>query len=761
MNMWFQKLIRQFFFSIDKIIFGFIPAIYDLLISIARTSPISQADIAEMADRIYKLLAIFMVFKVTFSLIMYVVNPDDFSDKSKGLSKLGTNIIISLALLILTPYAFNYAFQLQTIILEDNSLATLVFGEANSEKNFFNTAGDDMAYIVMSPFFTPNTSQPQLYDCNELIVKEGGNAIFNPSCSGLDEYGNSNNDDTSLQYLTDQDNKYFKEEDLKAYVAGVNAGSLGLMFRQDIALATENNQWFIMDYKYIFSTVVGVVIVLLLITFCMDVAVRSIKLAFLQLAAPIPIISYVDPKSGKDGLFKKWYQMCFQTYISLFVRLLALYFAVYIIGKVSDMKLIDVIDGSYISNQLIGIFIIIGALMFAKQLPKILEGLGIKLDGDGKFFLNPLKKFEEQAYGGKRITGAAGGMVAGLIGGHGVAGRLSSMFTGAARGFAANKGYKGGLDRQADVNRKLREARINGAGFFGSRAAILSSRYGLDDADLERQATQLRKDKRNIELASRAVEEVNKPLEADKKARQAKIAPQQSLIQKKEKVKKSIEDMENFAVKQIESNKAGAVSDEYRKRKATHQYLENNQGKTLDFDIDIDGKHYAQGRTITPEMVSEADNSVGFYLNRKGKQEVMDSLLSHSYHDASAQSMFDSKRATYESDVKHYNKEETDTSEKIEIYNNYSDIHAQSDNVEISISGKREEIKDDEIEIERLDREIKENQVNQTVEIDGKTVSLEEAQSEVAAREKKLKDKQEQRKLNRETARNRRISGGS
>ena len=102
-NMWFQTLMRQFFFNIDKIVFNFISTIYDFLVSIARTSVLSQADIIDMADRIYKMLAIFMIFKVTFSLIMYVVNPDDFSDKNKGVGKLGTNIVISLSLLILTP----------------------------------------------------------------------------------------------------------------------------------------------------------------------------------------------------------------------------------------------------------------------------------------------------------------------------------------------------------------------------------------------------------------------------------------------------------------------------------------------------------------------------------------------------------------------------------------------------------------------------------------------------------------------------------
>jgi len=392
-KMWFTKLIKQFFFWIDKIVYNFISSVYDLMITIARTSVLTQADIADMADRIYKLLAIFMIFKVTLSLITYVVNPDDFSDKTKGISKLGTNIVISMTMLILTPYIFNYAYQFQTIILEDNSLATLIFGDqeidrdgdGKSDSPFFNTAGDDMAFITMSAFISPNLSLGELHEC--AVLKDTDTLRFNELCK------------EKLLALT---NENFSEMTVNNYVAGMENKSLGLLFRQDLVLATaevDEEVEFVMDYKFIISTVVGVVIILLLISFCMDVAVRSLKLAFLQLIAPIPIISYVDPKSGKDGLFKKWYQMCFKTFLSLFVRLLALYFAVYIISKVADGKLVDVVNGSYQTSALVAIFIIIGALMFAKQLPKILESLGIKIDGG--FTLNPLRKMEKEALGGK------------------------------------------------------------------------------------------------------------------------------------------------------------------------------------------------------------------------------------------------------------------------------------------------------------------------------------------------------------------------
>ena len=436
-NMWFTKLMRTFFFGLDKIIYNFIPTIYSLLISIARTSILTQADISKMADRIYRLLAVFMVFKVTFSLIMYVVNPDDFSDKSKGVGKLTTNIIISLSLLIITPYIFRWAYDLQTIILEDNSLAVLVFGEESENKSFINSAGDNMAYITIGPFFTPNTSIEELYSCSRLVIRNDSDKKMhvNPDCTGIDRNYEEVNVDSNgtisgSSMLSLVNDSTFSKKTLMNYVAGIENNSLGLVFRQDLALATDKkNENYIMDYNFGISSVVGIVILLLLITFCMDVALRSIKLAFLQLIAPVPILSYVDPKSGKDGMFKKWYQMCFKTFLSLFIRLLALYFAVFIISMVSDGKLVDIVDGSYVTSGLISIFIIIGALMFAKQLPKILEGLGIKLDGDGKFFLNPLKKFSEQAVGGKQILGlgAAAG-AAGLAGAVNFGSRLPQAF---------------------------------------------------------------------------------------------------------------------------------------------------------------------------------------------------------------------------------------------------------------------------------------------------------------------------------------------
>ena len=59
-------------------------------------------------------------------------------------------------------------------------------------------------------------------------------------------------------------------------------------------------------------------------------------------------------------------------------------------------------------NPFVKVFIILGALMFAKQLPKLISDLtGMKMDG--KFTLNPLKKMSEVPIAGKAANLAIGG----------------------------------------------------------------------------------------------------------------------------------------------------------------------------------------------------------------------------------------------------------------------------------------------------------------------------------------------------------------
>lgn len=405
---WFLKLIRTFFFAIDSILYNFIITVYNLIILVSRTTILSQLDIQQFADRIKMLLAVFMLFKVSFSIITYIINPDEFSDKSKGFGKLWQNAIISLLMLVLVPYAFNLAYEFQSIVLKDNALMTLLFGdEMTGNSNFTNQGGQLIAYSIAIPFLTPATvvsnSDVNMVSCVNFLDSNGK---FSEECKN------------NLIKLTD-DNRNDTQDELviNNYAEGVNRKNYGLLFRLDAVKITSNNDEFLFDYKIILSTAVAVIVLLVLVSFLLDVALRAVKLTFLQFIAPIPIISFMDPKSGKDGIFKKWYQMCFSTYLSLFIRLFALYFGIYLISRIADGGPSDFLTGEPVHHFLINVILIVGILMFVKQLPKILEGLGIKLDGGGKFTLNPFKKIENEALGGKQILGAGAALGAGALAG--------------------------------------------------------------------------------------------------------------------------------------------------------------------------------------------------------------------------------------------------------------------------------------------------------------------------------------------------------
>ena len=504
MIMWLGKMFRNLFFTLDNALFNFIPMVYTLLMDISRTSILTQSQIHAFAERIQMLLGIFMLFKVSFSLIMYVVNPDDFTEKSKGIGKLAQNTVISLVLLAVVPYIFNMAYRLQVLVLKDNTLARLILPN-QSNNNYLNTAGDDMAFSIMIPFFSPNTgielgdidcskasgedkelcekyNKAQMTECAEIIDKDGK---FSDKCINALSHAVFTDTDTELglnlfENITKLSVVTSRGETIKNapvtianYITGVNNRNLGLTFRADIATATtitsDGSEDFIIHYPWPFTTIVAVVVILLLINFCLDIGLRSVKLAFLQLIAPIPIISYMDPKSGKDGMFSKWYKMCISTYASLFVRLAALYFGVYIISQVG--KLTDVINGSEQSNFFVQVFIIIGVLMFVKQLPKILENLGIKLDGEGKFNLNPFKKMENDMLGGKTLNklGKAGLRRAGAA---------TAAFGG---GMAANAwAAKDQLKNAKNVKDALKGAgSILGGGFSAAARAAASKEKNL------------------------------------------------------------------------------------------------------------------------------------------------------------------------------------------------------------------------------------------------------------------------------------------
>lgn len=395
---------------IDSIVVWLIKMIYGLFFQLTDIMLYSEDIVQGLGQRIGLILGIFMLFRLAVSLVTYLISPDKLNDNAKGGGKMLVNIIISLVLLATVNIIFVQAYKIQDVVIRSKFIEKIFFGSKAE------VADTDISYYLYTPLFSPNEE------------------AFNNLCADLWDPTTKIEDDEAC------DSKLYEilGDDRRAVYQAFNSQDMSIVLGNYNVVTAKSNGVYAFDYKYI-SPIAGIVCAIVLISFSMDLAVRAVKLLFLQIISPIPIISNIDPGKGQD-MFKKWYQECFKTYISVFIRMITIDFAVFLITI-----LLTNFKELFTSEPLLNVALIVGALIFAKQVPKLIEDMfGIKLDG---MALHPLKKFQEQSLLntelGKVVSGVGRGVAAGAIGG--VAGAVGGV--GASIGLHQNlfKGFGAGV----------------------------------------------------------------------------------------------------------------------------------------------------------------------------------------------------------------------------------------------------------------------------------------------------------------------------
>ena len=418
-----SDMLRNVFVFIDSIIYGFIGSVYELLMDIAATNIFGNDTITKFAERVYALIAVFMLFKLSFSVLTYIINPETANDKTAGGGKLITNVLITLVLLISVPWAFRQVMVIQNDLLKDNIVGKIILGSSNSlDVGTQIDAGDTIAWETFSAFFYPSRD----------LCPDG----WDSTCeTDLDAIGSVAGGNSGVAY-----GKAYSRLIQSKSVKGVQKS--GLVTARKQPEAGETTGEYVFDYASIIATLGGGFIVYILLLFCIQIAIRSVKLGVLQLIAPIPIISYIDPKQSKNGMFSKWLKMCGKTFADLFIRLAAIYFAIFIIMEITKGNgMINSLTGQKASG-LVKVLIILGALTFAKDLPKFIEEItGIKLDGG--FSLNPFKNNALLGGFAGGLIGAGVGAVGGFAGNIAAGNKMRDAFRGGLKGFAS--GGMGGI----------------------------------------------------------------------------------------------------------------------------------------------------------------------------------------------------------------------------------------------------------------------------------------------------------------------------
>lgn len=420
-----RDLIRSIFAFLDRPAYWLLGIAYQLFFNVASADIFSNNTIMKFYGRVQVILGVFMMFQLAMVFLRGIIDPDSFTGAKDGkgggtfLKRVAMSLILITLLMpisITSPrneyekqinnngLLFGTLYSLQHRILSNNTIGRLVLGTTDTSANYVD--GDEDKLETSSRVFS-STILKAFYRIN-LLPKDKRTDTGTKDPATLNK--NRVCQDMDSEFL----NSYTKlDADPGDIIAMVNKtctlddGLFGSKFL--------GSKKYYFTYMPLISTIVAIIFVFILLSFTIDIAVRAIKLAVLRLIAPIPLISYMDPKGSGDEAFKSWSKTLTSTYLDLFIRLAVVYFVIFII---QDMIVNGIVieHGSGVIGVLSLIIIWIGLFVFAKQAPKFIKQvLGLK---DSNFNL----------FGGFAAMAGAGALAAGTLGSFN-ASRTASRFS--------------------------------------------------------------------------------------------------------------------------------------------------------------------------------------------------------------------------------------------------------------------------------------------------------------------------------------------
>ncbi|MDE6292204.1 MAG: hypothetical protein K2L98_00825, partial [Bacilli bacterium] len=363
---------------------------------------------------------------------------------------------------IILPTVFRYMTIFQKHVITNNTIGNLVLGGSGGENGDF---GDQVALIVFTSFYHPQgTSYSDYFDNDGKFLS--GSALQTCQSGGTDseicEVWV-----TALQEWVDD----------KAWTA------VGPISRKSKLYNSTNDDGG-MSYMWIITTVCGVVCAWFFFSYAIDVGTRAVKLGFLQLIAPIPVLIKIFPQGKKT--FDAWFAEIKKSYLEIFLRLAVIFFIVKLCTMVPSF--IDAvwnsgsgITGGFLTKALATVCLILGLLKFAKDAPQLFKtifasGGGLFAGLDWKPGMK--RRISENEYAMKGMSTIAGG-ASGMLGAARMAYRDSytkaapegDAGLGKARLFgwgAANRAMLRGLVTGAKSGYKSTPSEFSGKGLLNS-----------------------------------------------------------------------------------------------------------------------------------------------------------------------------------------------------------------------------------------------------------------------------------------------------
>lgn len=520
-----QEMLLGVFLLIDRLVYSLISWLYQLFCILASFNLFNNNMYESITKSIYIIIGVIALFLIAYQLLNSLIKIDDnkvTGDVKKSIS----NLITSLVLIAIVPTIFEFLFAFQNSILMNNTIGKIILpsftydnvsdaienygSEDDISQALINSVGEiseeDYNYYLLQYYGNSTAAlifQSFFYPANATVSN------FNEEASAIETAGEGTNLLTKVlsygscgvavasSFVTTFATAFIGTPTIGASLAYC-AAAIGVeRVGNAVLIATDTDKYPLsyaynyaamtgdfsvfqpfsqnvidgeITYHYIISTIVGAIVVYVLAIYCIDLGVRSVKLAFYQILAPIPIMLRVAPK--QDKVFNSWVKATLSTYLEVFVRMIVLYFGVFLISNIPAIMSNIFGTGStpYANNALIYLLtraiLILGILIFVRQFPKILEDItGIK---SGNFSLRFMDHLKEAAWAPAFI----GGTIAGR-------GNPLAGIRAASQGWKDNNLH--GIGAEVQRRRKREEARENGSRWYGRMAERGRRALGLEN----------------------------------------------------------------------------------------------------------------------------------------------------------------------------------------------------------------------------------------------------------------------------------------
>ena len=428
--------------SIDGAIYSILNSIYKIYIALASARLLTNGMFTEIANRFYAIIGVVMLFVMAYVVIQGIVNPDNFAKAGGEGSQLLKRIGIAVLGLALVPGVFRIVYTGQDVILSQNLIGKIFLGYDDPDNII--THGDVSIDDQKIEFDSDGDNEPDDGEINQndAINTSAGTvaamslwqAVFYPS--NIDSEDDL--DKEAEEIKTDLPGSAFIRGTatltkwgcgiaiavsiftlgaallgaaalcgaavVSNAIDGLEGKTVSLKQAYGAAAATGNFTVFVafagkvasgdITYKFFFSTVIGAVSAWLFLSFAIDMAVRAVKLVYMQIIAPVPLMLQILPKF-KDN-FNKWLKTVLSLFMEVFIRLTFVYIVAYLISHlwaIMSGGWLDRANLNPVEMFLARVILIIGMLMFAKTAPQFIsETLGIS---SGNLSLGIRKKLAE------------------------------------------------------------------------------------------------------------------------------------------------------------------------------------------------------------------------------------------------------------------------------------------------------------------------------------------------------------------------------